>query len=112
MRASPWDVEWISRADILPVMEKGRRVHAHQGYIGNFGDISYAKDWSDLLINCPVPVRLVIGENDRNVQWKSAKEWHDRLDHIELHVLPDSGYMVHHQQSTQILTWLEQDLYM
>jgi pimeloyl-ACP methyl ester carboxylesterase/DNA-binding CsgD family transcriptional regulator len=110
MRASPWDVEWISRADILPVMEKGRRVHEHQGYIGNFGDISYAADWSDLLVNCPVPVRLVIGENDRNVQWKSAEEWHDKIDHIELHVLPDSGYMVHHQQSTQILTWLDQDL--
>ena len=62
MRASPWDVEWISRADILPVMEKGRRVHERQGYVGNFGDISYARDWSDLLINCPVPVRLVIGD--------------------------------------------------
>lgn len=110
MRASPWDVEWISRADILPVMEKGRRVHEQQGYVGNFGDISYAKDWSDLLINCPVSIRLVIGENDRNVQWKSAEEWHDQLEHVELHVLPDSGYMVHHQQSTQILSWLDDDL--
>lgn len=110
MRASPWDVEWISRADILPVMEKGRRVHEHQGYAGNFGDISYARDWSDSLVNCPVPVRLVIGENDRNVQWNSASEWTKKLDHVSLHILPDSGYMVHHQQNGQILTWLEQDL--
>jgi len=110
MRASPWDVEWISRVDILPVMEKGRRVHEHQGYVGNFGDISYAKDWSDLLENCPIPVRLVIGENDRNVQWNSAHEWVERLEHVNLHVLPESGYMVHHQQANQILSWLASDL--
>jgi pimeloyl-ACP methyl ester carboxylesterase/DNA-binding NarL/FixJ family response regulator len=110
MRASPWDVEWISRADILPVMEKGRRVHEHQGYVGNFGDISYARDWSDLLTNCKVPVRLVIGENDRNVQWKSAQEWSERLTHVDLHVLPESGYMVHHQQANLLLSWLDSDL--
>jgi len=110
MRASPWDVEWISRADILPVMEKGRRVHEHQGYVGNFGEISYARDWSNLLIDCPVPVRLVIGENDRNVQWKSAQMWSDKLVNVSLHILPDSGYMVHHQQFGQILEWLGNDL--
>jgi len=110
MRASPWDVEWISRADILPIMEKGRRVHEQQGYVGNYGDISYANDWSDLLINCSIPVRFVIGENDRNVQWNSAQEWNDKLDHVNLHILPDSGYMVHHQQFGQILSWLDQDL--
>lgn len=110
MRASPWDVDWISRPDILPVMEKGRRVHEHQGYVGNFGDISYGRDWSDLLTNCPVPVRLVIGENDRNVQWVSARRWASDHDHIELHVLPDSGYMVQHQQFRQFLNWVDEDL--
>lgn len=110
MRASPRDVEWITRPDILPVMIHGRRVHRDQGYIGNFGDLNYRGDWRPLLIDCPVPVRLVIGEHDRNVQWGSARRWSEALDHIDLHVLPESGYMVHHQQFDRIQRWLKDDL--
>ncbi len=110
MRASPKDTEWISRPDILPVMEQGRRVHRHQGYVGNLGDINYRKDWRDLLRGSPAPVRLVIGENDRNVQWRSAREWSDELDHVTLQVMPNSGYMVHHQHYSQILRWVKADL--
>lgn len=110
MRASPRDVEWISRPDILPVMIHGRRVHRDQGYVGNFGDLSYREDWRPLLINCPVPVRLVIGEHDRNVQWAAARRWSVALDHVDLHVLPDSGYMVFHQQFGQIINWVQTDL--
>ena len=107
MRASPKDTEWISRPDILPVMEQGRRIHQHQGYVGNYGDISYREDWSDLLANASVPVMLVIGENDRNVQWKSARRWSGAFPHIELTIMPDSGYMVHHQHYAQILRWVK-----
>ena len=110
MRASPRDVEWITRPDILPVMIHGRRVHRDQGYIGNFGDLSFSEDWRPLMRNCPVPVRLVIGEWDRNVQWGPAKRWSAELEHVDLHVLPDSGYMVHHQRYETILNWLEVDL--
>ena len=110
MRASPRDVEWIMRPDILPVMIHGRRVHRDQGYVGNYGDLNYRKDWSPLLENCPVPVRLVIGEHDRNVQWGAARRWSKALDHVELHVLPDSGYMVFHQQYGQIIDWAQADL--
>lgn len=110
MRASPRDVEWITRPDILPVMIHGRRVHRDQGYVGNFGDLNYRGDWRPLLTDCPVPVRLVIGEHDRNVQWGSARRWSAELDHVELHVLSDSGYMVHHQQFDQIQRWLKDDL--
>lgn len=110
MRASPRDVEWIMRPDILPVMIHGRRVHRDQGYVGNYGDLNYRKDWSPLLENCPVPVRLVIGEHDRNVQWGAARRWSEALDHVELHVLPDSGYMVFHQQYAQIIDWAQADL--
>lgn len=110
MRASPRDVEWISRPEILPVMIHGRRVHRDQGYVGNFGDLNYRKDWSPFLIDCPVPVRLVIGEHDRNVQWAAARRWADALDHVDLHVLPDSGYMVFHQQYGQIIDWVFGDL--
>ena len=110
MRASPRDVEWIMRPDILPVMIHGRRVHRDQGYIGNFGDLSFSEDWRPLMRNCPVPVRLVIGEWDRNVQWGPAKRWSAELEHVDLHVLPDSGYMVHHQRYETILNWLEVDL--
>jgi len=110
MRASPKDTEWISRPDILPVMEQGRRIHQHQGYVGNFGDINYRGDWRDLLRNAPVPVRLVIGEDDRNVQWRSAREWSDELPHVSLHIMPNSGYMVHHQHYSQILRWVKADL--
>ena len=110
MRASPRDVEWLMRPEILPVMVHGRRVHQEQGYVGNFGDLNYRKDWRPLLRNCPVPVRLVIGENDRNVQWGAARRWSEMLDQVDLHVLPDSGYMVHHQRYETILSWLSEDL--
>ncbi|WP_415401738.1 alpha/beta fold hydrolase [Tateyamaria sp. SN3-11] len=110
MRASPKDVEWITRPDILPVMVHGRRVHRDQGHVGNFGDLNYRKDWRPLLCNCPVPVRLVIGEHDRNVQWGAARRWSDELAHVTLDVLPNSGYMVFHQQYAQILDWALADL--
>jgi len=57
-----------------------------------------------------VRVRLVIGEHDRNVQWAAARRWSGALDHVALEVLPDSGYMVFHQQYTQILDWVAEDL--
>ncbi len=110
MRASPRDVEWIMRPEILPVMVQGRRVHQEQGYVGNFGDLNYREDWRPLLETCPIPVRLVIGEHDRNVQWGAARRWSAELDNVDLHVLPDSGYMVHHQQYGKILSWLNDDL--
>jgi len=110
MRASPKDVEWITRPEILPVMVRGRRVHRDQGHVGNFGDLNYRADWRPLLTDCPVPVRLVIGEHDRNVQWAAARRWSEALDHVTLNVLPDSGYMVFHQQYSQILDWVQADL--
>lgn len=109
-RASPKDVEWLLRPEILPVMIHGRRVHQEQGYVGNYGDINYRGDWRPLLRDCPVPVRLVIGEHDRNVQWGAARRWVEELDHVDLQVLPDSGYMVHHQQYQQVLDWALADL--
>ncbi|MEO1702430.1 MAG: alpha/beta fold hydrolase [Pseudomonadota bacterium] len=112
MRASPRDVEWIMRPDILPVMLHGRRVHRDQGYVGNYGDLNYRGDWRSLLIDCPVPIRLVIGEHDRNVPWAAARRWSDALDHVSLNVLPDSGYMVFHQQFGQIIDWVCEDLKM
>ena len=57
-----------------------------------------------------MPVRRVIGEHDRNVQWGAARRWSEALDHVELHVLPDSGYMVCHQQYAQIIDWAQADL--
>ncbi|WP_299298005.1 alpha/beta hydrolase [uncultured Tateyamaria sp.] len=110
MRASPKDVEWITRPDILPVMVHGRRVHRDQGHVGNFGDLNYREDWRPLLTDCPVAVRLVIGEHDRNVQWGAARRWSEALDHVTLEVLPNSGYMVFHQQYAQILDWAHADL--
>ena len=110
MRASPRDVEWLMRPEILPVLVHGRRVHQDQGYVGNFGDLNYREDWRPLLENSPVPVRLVIGEHDRNVQWGSARRWSEALVQVSLHVLPDSGYLVHHQQYEKILDWLDEDL--
>ena len=60
--------------------------------------MNYREDWRPLLTDCPVPVRLVIGEYDRNVQWGAARRWSAKLDHFTLEVLPNSGYMVFHQQ--------------
>ena len=110
MRASARDVEWIMRPDILPVMVHGRRVHRDQGHVGNLGDLNYRVDWRDRLRSCKVPIRLVIGENDRNVQWGAARRWAKACDHIDLRVLSDAGYMVHHQRPETILGWLRQDL--
>ncbi len=110
MRASAKDVEWITRPDILPVMVHGRRVHRDQGHVGNFGDLNYRADWRPLLTECPVPVRLVIGIHDRNVQWAAARRWSEALNHVSLNVLPDSGYMVFHQQYQQIIDWVQSDM--
>ena len=110
VRDSPKDLEWVNRPEILPVIVGGLPVHREQGYVGNYGDIAYADDWTDLLTQSPVPVRMVIGEHDRNVQWSAARRWAEELDHAELHVLPDSGYFVQHQQPAQFLDWLLEDL--
>ena len=110
LRASPRDVEWASRPDILPVLVSGLYVHRKNGYRGNFGDIAYSDDWSKLLSKARCSVRLVIGEHDRNVQWAAAKRWASTHDHIRLHILPNSGYMVLHQQNGQCLKWLKEDI--
>jgi len=109
LRDAPKDVEWVTRPDIKPIMIHGLKTHAYQGYLGGLGDIAYREDWGDLLRNCPVPVRFVIGEHDRNVQWRSARAFAEALDHVTLHVMPDSGYLVHHQHSDQILKWVRAD---
>ena len=105
LRASPKDVEWAARPEILPVLAKGRNCHNIHGYKGAYGDIAYKDDWSDLLRETPVPVRLAIGEHDRNVQWGASKRWAAEHDHIDLHILPNSGYLVLHQQCRQFLLW-------
>lgn len=110
IRSSPRDYEWVSRAEILPVITAGLPIHREQGYLGNYGDIAYAQDWTELLVNSPVPIRLVIGEHDRNVQWAAARHWDATLDHAQLVVLPDSGYFVQHQQPAQFLDWMLADL--
>lgn len=110
LRSSPKDVEWATRPEILPVLEEGKPVHRIQGYAGNFGDISYPEDWADLMINSPVPIRLVIGEHDRSVQWSAAKRWEAQLEHVALHVLSNSGYLVHHQHYSTIIKWIAADL--
>ena len=110
MRASPWDVDWLMAPENLPVLEMGRKTHRVQGHVGNYGDIAYRGDWRDLLRHAPCPVRLVIGEHDRNVQWAAARRWADELDHVSLHVMRDAGYMVFHQKSAQVLRWARADL--
>ncbi|MEO0674921.1 MAG: alpha/beta fold hydrolase [Pseudomonadota bacterium] len=110
LRASPKDVEWASRPDIMPVLVKGLVVHRKHGYKASYGDIAYAEDWSDLLADCPVPIQMAIGEHDRNVQWGAAKRWAAAYDHIKLTVLPDSGYLVFYQHNQQILTLAKDDV--
>lgn len=110
LRSSQRDVEWACRPDILPILEHGKAVHRVQGYVGIFGDISYPEDWTDLMVNSPVPVRIVIGENDRNVQWNAAKRWNAELEHVTLHVLPNSGFLVHHQHYSTIIKWFKADV--
>jgi len=110
LRASPKDVEWASRPEILPTLVQGLTVHRQNGYKGTYGDIAYREDWSDLLTDAPVPIRLVIGEHDRNVQWVASKRWAAEHDHIDLNILPNSGYMVLHQQNGQFLKWAKEDI--
>lgn len=109
-RASAKDAEWVSRPDILPIVVEGLYVHLENGYVGNYGDISFTEDWRSLLTDCSVPVRLVIGEHDRNVQWTAARKWADELPHVELEILPNCGYLAHHQQGAIFLKWLKSDL--
>ena len=110
VRDSPKDYEWVCRAENLPLVIAGLPVHREQGYLGNYGDIAYADDWTRLLTQSPIPVRMVIGEDDRNVQWAAARRWASELAHVELHVLPDSGYFTQHQHPGQFLVWLKEDL--
>lgn len=110
VRDSPKDYEWVSRPEILPSIIAGLPVHREQGYVGNYGDIAYADDWTHLLTQSPIPIRMVIGEHDCNVQWTAARRWASELDHAQLHVLPDCGYFLQHQQPGQFLDWMKQDL--
>jgi len=110
VRDSPKDYEWVCRAEILPLIIAGLPVHREQGYLGNYGDIAYADDWTRLLAQSPISVRMVIGEDDRNVQWAAARRWASQLAHVDLHVLPDSGYFTQHQHPGQFLDWLKEDL--
>lgn len=110
MRASPWDVDWLMAPENLPVLEMGRKAHRVQGHVGNYGDIAYRGEWRDLLRGASCPVRLVIGEHDRNVQWAAARRWASELEHVELSVMRDAGYMVFHQKASQILRWARADL--
>lgn len=110
VRDSPRDLEWVSRADIMPSIIKTLPIHREHGYLGNYGDIAYAQDWTPLLTGSPIPIRMVIGEHDLNVQWAAARRWAGELSHAELYVLPDSGYFVQHQQPGQFLDWLKKDL--
>lgn len=109
LRDSPKDLEWVSRPDILPITVHGLKTHA-QGYLGTFGEIAYREDWTPLVENCPVPIRFVIGENDRHVQWGAARKWAAASDNITLDVMPNSGFLVHHQHSGQILRWVQGDM--
>ena len=110
VRDAPMDLEWVSRPEILPSITAGQIVHREQGYVGNYGDIAYADDWTYLLTESSIPIRMVIGEHDCNVQWSAARRWASQLDHASLHVLADSGYFVQHQQPSQFLNWMKQDL--
>ena len=110
LRASAKDVEWATRPEIMPILVKGVSVHSKHGYKASYGDIAYGKDWSDLLIDCKVPVKMAIGEHDRNVQWGAAKRWAAAHDHISLTILPDSGYLVFYQHNQQMLTWAKERL--
>ena len=110
LRDSPHDVEWVTRPDVLPITVHGLKTHRYQGYLGGFGDIANREDWRDLIRDCPVPIRFVIGEHDRNVQWRSARGFAEEHDHVTLSVMRDSGYLVHHQHSDQILRWVQADV--
>ncbi len=110
LRSAPKDVEWAMRPDVFPVLEWGTGIHANQGYVGNLGDISYSENWLTPLTECSVPIRLVIGEHDRNVPWAAAKRHAKEQDHISLHILQDSGYLVHHQQGRQLVRWAAAEL--
>ena len=111
VRDSPKDLDWVSRTEILSIISEGGLVaHREQGYVGNYGDIAYADDWTYLLTESPIPIRLVIGEDDCNVQWAAARRWSSELPHVDLHTLPDSGYFVQHQHPQQFLDWMKQDL--
>lgn len=110
VRDSPKDLEWVSRTEVLSSIIAGQLVHREQGYVGNYGDIAYADDWTHLLTGSSVPIRMVIGEHDCNVQWAAARRWASELPHAKLHILEDSGYFVQHQQPTQFLDWMKQDL--
>lgn len=110
VRDSPKDFAWVSRPEILSVIVAGLPVHRYHGYRGNYGDIAYAEDWRPLLRASKLLIRLVIGEDDRNVQWSAARQWAENLDNIDLHILPESGYMVQHQHPAQFLDWLTADL--
>ena len=110
LRASPKDVEWASRPEIMPVLVKGLIVHRQHGYKASYGDIAYREDWSSLLANCKVPIQMAIGEHDRNVQWGAAKRWAKAHDHINLTILPDSGYLVFYQHNQQMRGWAIKNL--
>ena len=92
---NPRDLDWVSRPDVLPLLEWSYRMLGGAKSGGLYGDISFAEDWSEWLAETDVPIRFLVGENDRQVPRDDLQALADVHDHICIHVLPDAGALAH-----------------
>ncbi|MBV9063413.1 MAG: alpha/beta hydrolase [Alphaproteobacteria bacterium] len=56
------------------------------------------------------PVTIVAGEGDRIVSPEQARRLQAELRIASLHVVPDTGHMVHHSAPEEVFSWIERSM--
>lgn len=87
------DREIIYSPDCLNDLEHGSRLTLAQGYRGFFYDeLALVEDWSEQFLATPVPVRIMIGDQDQEPRRYRADALCKATNNVELVELENTGF--------------------
>ncbi len=90
---SACDREIITSGRAMADLEHGSRLTLAQGYRGFLADEQALRDdWSDDLIATPVPIQILIGDEDRPVRRQRAIQLRARSDSIDIIEIERAGF--------------------
>ena len=89
------DAEVLNTPQALQDLDHGGRLTLAQGYRGFLVDEqAFVDDWSDDFISTPVPLRIVLGDQDQPDRRYRAEVLRDRSNRIELIDVENAGFFV------------------
>ena len=89
------DAEVFNNPKALQDLDHGGRLTLAQGYRGFLVDEqAFVDDWSDDFISTPVPLRIVLGDQDQPDRRYRAEVLRDRSNRIELIDVENAGFFV------------------